>query len=72
MGLARLFIRRRQRVFIISLVVSLVILWNITADRESEQCLEDTELQQEYPLLWKHVQMFNGSGGGGCPASGGE
>jgi len=64
MGLACLFTRRIQRLGLISLAISAFLVWYYPPSQEREPSLGSLELQQEYPLLWKHVHMFNGTGGG--------
>ena len=52
-----------------SVFLSGVIVLLLLPQRKHEQLLQPAELEQHYPLLWTHVHMNNGTGGGGCTPS---
>ena len=59
-----LFTRQFQRRFISSLVLSAFFVWLLWPGRKHEPHPSPLELQQRFPLLWRHVHTFNGTGGG--------
>ncbi|KAL1970287.1 hypothetical protein VTN77DRAFT_5447 [Rasamsonia byssochlamydoides] len=63
MSFVSLFRRRWQRLAIFSIVFCVVSLSILSSQEDSQHDDEVSELQIKYPLLWKHVRMFNGTGG---------
>jgi len=56
--------RRWQRLAIVSLILSVIFFVLLPRDDDSPHEIERfSELQQNYPLLWKHVHTFNSTGG---------
>lgn len=57
--------RRWQRLAIASLILTAIFFILLPHAHDDESSHERfPELQQNYPLLWKHVQTFNCTGGG--------
>ncbi|OCT48027.1 glycosyl transferase [Cladophialophora carrionii] len=61
MRLAWLSSRQVQRRLLISLIVSAFTFWCLLPTRKHE--LRPANLEERYPLLWRHVHACNGSGG---------
>lgn len=49
-----------------SLLLSAFVVWILFPHQKHERLLQLAELEQKYPLLWTHVHMSNGTGGGRC------
>lgn len=58
--------RQFQRRFLVASILSLVAICSLLPARKRE--LRPVDLAQKYPLLWQHVHMFNGTGGGAFPS----
>lgn len=59
-------LRLRPRVLLLTAAVFATTLWTLLlVDREPAPSSPDAQtLERDYPLTWKHVQSFNGTGGG--------
>ncbi|POR31074.1 Initiation-specific alpha-1,6-mannosyltransferase [Tolypocladium paradoxum] len=56
--------RLRPRVFLLSAAVFAATLWTFLAGRQPAPTSPDAQaLERDYPLTWKHVHLFNGTGG---------
>lgn len=64
MSLVSLFRRRWQRLAVVSIVFCAVTLSILSTQEESTHDGEPSELQMKFPLLWEHVHIVNGTGGG--------
>ena len=51
-----------QRRLLVSLVLSTITVWYLLPTHKHEVTTAD--LEHQYPLLWRHVHTFNGTGGG--------
>lgn len=49
-----------------SLFLSVLIVWLLWPHSKHKPLVQPTELELKYPLLWTHVHMSNGTGGGVC------
>lgn len=54
--------RQFQRRLLVSLVIFSFTLWCLLPSRKEH--VRSVDLEQQYPLLWRHVHIFNGTGGG--------
>lgn len=59
-------IRRRLRFLLLSALAGVITVWVLTDGQQQEQSPPfDAELVQlNYPLVWNHIQSFDGFGGG--------
>jgi hypothetical protein len=57
--------RKLLRRILIVLVLSLVSVWYLfPGSKYKSRPIPPAELERKYPLLWRHVHTFNGTGGG--------
>lgn len=57
--------RQPSRRIVVSLAVAVFWIWSFVASRRhASHHLSSAELEQKFPLLYRHVHSFNGTGGG--------
>ncbi|KIX94597.1 uncharacterized protein Z520_09643 [Fonsecaea multimorphosa CBS 102226] len=54
--------RQFQRRFLISAILSAFAIWCLLSPSPKHEA-RPAELERQYPLLWRHVHTFNGTGG---------
>lgn len=68
MAVLRRAMRPRPHILLLSAIVLSITLWMLSASRPAHpRIVDEAQMRRKFPLVYKHIHTFQGTGGGNCP-----